>query len=103
MCYRPSQLRDVGVVHEPGDGAARAAPQRGQAGAEGVHAPEAPRREGGTPAPRQAGSEADEADARPGVVHRGARGGAVQARALPVLTATPSRELPLPVGSTEYL
>src|SRR5439155_26609084 len=40
---------------------------------------------GGEPEPRQAGGEADEADTGAGVVHRGAGGGAVQARALSVL------------------
>ena len=59
--------------------------QRGQAGAEGVHAAEAPRREGGAAAPRQARREADEAVAGPGGVHRRAGGWAVQAGALPVL------------------
>ena len=53
---------------------------------EGVHAAEAPRREGGAAAPRQARREADEADAGAGRLHRRAGRRAVQAGALSVLT-----------------
>ena len=42
---RPSELRDVGVVHQPGDRAARAAREHRQVREEGLHAAEAPRRE----------------------------------------------------------
>ena len=49
---RPPELRDVGVVHEPGDRAARAAPAQRQVREEGVHPAEAPRRGGRAAAPR---------------------------------------------------
>ena len=49
---RPSELRDVGVVLEPGDRPARAAPAQRQVREEGLHPAEAPRRGGGAPAPR---------------------------------------------------
>ena len=52
---------------------------------EGVRAAEAPGREGGAAAPRQARREADEAVEGAGGVHRRAGGRAVQAGALPVL------------------
>ena len=49
---RPSELRDVGVVHQPGDRAAGAAPAQRQVREEGVHPAEAPRRGGRPAAPR---------------------------------------------------
>ncbi len=59
--------------------------QRGQVREEGVHAAEAPRREGRAAAPRPARREADEADEGSGGLHRRAGGRAVQAGSLSVL------------------
>ena len=80
------ELRDVGVVHQPGDRAARAAPAQRQVREEGLHPAEAPRRGGGPAAPRPPRREADEADEGAGRLHRRAGRRAVQAGALPVLT-----------------
>ena len=55
---------------------------------QGLHPAEAPRREGRPPASRQDRREADRAQARAGRLHRRAAAGAVQARALPLLSAT---------------
>ena len=79
------ELRDVGVVHEPGDRAARAAREHRQVREEGLHAAEAPRRAGGAAAPRSSRREADEADEGSGRLHRRAGRRAVQAGSLPVL------------------
>ncbi|CAA9320562.1 MAG: Adenosylhomocysteinase, partial [uncultured Gemmatimonadaceae bacterium] len=83
--HRPPELRDERVVHQPGDGADRAVRQRGQVREEGVRAPQAPRREGRPPAPRQARREAHQAHRGPGRLHRRAGGGAVQAGGVPLL------------------
>ena len=61
---RPSELRDVGVVHQPGDRAARAAPAQRQVREEGLHPAEAPRRGSRAAAPGAPRREAHEADAR---------------------------------------
>ena len=50
--HRPPELRDVGVVLEPGDRADRAAHQQQQVREEGLHPAEAPRRGGRPAAPR---------------------------------------------------
>src|SRR5690606_17630730 len=81
-----SELRDVGVVHEPGDRAARAAPEPGQVREEGLHAAEAPRRAGGAAASGSPGREAHAAHPGAGRLHRRAGGRPVQAGSLPVLT-----------------
>ncbi|CAA9344762.1 MAG: Adenosylhomocysteinase, partial [uncultured Gemmatimonadaceae bacterium] len=83
--HRPPELRDERVVHQPGDGADRALRQRGQVRAQGVRAPQAPRREGRAAAPRQAGREAHPAHPRPGRLHRRPGGRAVQAGDVPLL------------------
>ena len=81
----PSELRDVRVVHQPGDCAAGAAREHRQVREEGLHAAEAPRRAGGAAAPRSSRREADEALEGSGGLHRRAGGRAVQARSLQVL------------------
>ena len=50
--HRPPELRDVGVVLEPDDRAARALLEPQQVREQGLHPAEAPRREGGAAAPR---------------------------------------------------
>ena len=62
----PPELRDVGVVLEPGDRAARAAPAQRQVSEEGVHPAEAPRRRGRPAAPRSPRRQADETAPRTG-------------------------------------
>src|ERR1019366_8420169 len=83
---RAPVVRHVDELLESGHRADRALAKRGEVRAQGLHAPEASRREGRRPAPAQARGEAHEA-------HQGAeripwhtRRGAVQARALPLLT-----------------
>ena len=63
---------------------------------QGLRAAQAPRREGGPPAPRRPGRQADHADQGAGRVHRGVRGRSVQAGHLPVLS-------PLGTDSTPFL
>ena len=79
MRHRPPELRDVGVVHQPDDRAARALRQPQQVREQGLHPAEAPRREGGAAAPRSPRREADEADEGTGRLPRRARRRAVQA------------------------
>ena len=55
---RSPELRDVEQLHQPGDRADRAVHAHRLLRAQGVHAAEAPRREGRAPAPRQARREA---------------------------------------------
>ena len=57
---------------------------------QGLHAPEAPRREGRAAAPGPDRRQADRASPRAGRLHRRARRGPVQARALPLLTTAPA-------------
>src|SRR5262249_50021340 len=95
-----SQLRDVGVVYESGDRAARTAPERRQVRKEGVHAAEAPRRAGGAAASRSSGCQADQALARAGRLHRRAGRGAVQAGTLSVLTRAVLRPWTLVLSRT---
>ena len=85
------ELRDVGVVHQPGARAARSAEERRHVREEGVHAAEEARRGSGAAAPRQARREADEADEGPGRLHRRAGRWTVQAGSLPVLALRASR------------
>jgi adenosylhomocysteinase len=93
--HRAPVVRDVELVHEPDDGAARAVGERGQGsgrddrhevrGRQGLRATEEARREGRAPPPREGRRQADPAVGRAGrVPRRGARR-AVQARPLPVL------------------
>src|SRR5262249_34426735 len=81
----PPELRDVGLVLEPGAGAARAGEERRVVRAQGVRAAEEARRGGGAAAPRAPRRAADQALAGAGRVHRRRRGRAVQARPLPLL------------------
>ena len=59
--HGPSELRDVGVVHQPDAGADRAVDQSRQVREEGLHAAQAPRREGRAAASRQDRRQADQA------------------------------------------
>ena len=59
--HGPSELRDVVVVHQPDAGADRTVDQPGQIPEEGLHAAEAPRREGGAAASRQDRRQAHQA------------------------------------------
>src|SRR5580704_188974 len=85
MRDRPPELRDVGVVHEPGDRAARAARQHRRVREKGVHAAEAARRAGGAAPPGSPRREADTALEGSSGLHRRADGWAVQAGALSLL------------------
>ena len=67
-----SELRDVGVVHEPGARAARAPRERGEDRQAGADAAEEARRGSGAAAPREARRAADHAHRGAGEVHRGA-------------------------------
>ena len=67
--------------------AARAAPAQRQVREQGVHPAEAPRRRGGPATPGSPRREADQALRGTGQVHRRSGSGAVQAGALPLLTA----------------
>ena len=60
--HGPSELRDVGVVHQPDAGADRNLDQPEEVREEGLHAAQVPRREGGAAAPRQDRREADQAE-----------------------------------------
>jgi len=84
--HRAPQLRDVQLVHQPGDRADRAVHQDRPVPAGRLHAAQAPGREGGPAAPRRAGREADPAHQGPGRLpwHPGRR--PVQVRPLPVLS-----------------
>ena len=93
---RASELRDVGVVHQPGDGAARAAQQQRQVREEGLHAAEAPRRGGRAAAPRSSRREADDAHEGAGGLHRRAGGRALQAGPLPGCRSSGFSFLPAP-------
>ena len=59
--HGPPELRDVVVVHQPDAGADRALDQSGQIREEGLHAAQAPRREGGAASPRQDRRQAHQA------------------------------------------
>ncbi len=79
------ELRDVGVVHQPGARAARAERQRREVRQDGDDAAEDARRGSRAAASRSPGREADEADTGAGRLHRRAAGRPVQAGSLPVL------------------
>ena len=59
--HGPPELRDVLLLHQPDAGADRAVHQPGQVREEGLHAAQAPRREGRAPAPRQDRRQAHQA------------------------------------------
>ena len=83
--HRPSELRDVRVVQQPGDRATRAAPEQREVREEGVYPAEAPGRGSGAAAPRPPRREVDDVEEGAGGLHRRAGGRAVQARSLSVL------------------
>ena len=82
---RPSVLRDVGLVHQPDAGPDRALHQARRVQEAGLHAAQAPRREGRLAASRQDRREADEDDSRAVEISRRRRDRPVQAGSLPVL------------------
>ena len=84
--HRPSELRDVRVVQQPGDRATRAAPEQREVREEGVYPAEAPGRGSGAAAPRPPRREVDDVEEGAGGLHRRAGGGSLQARSLSVLT-----------------
>ena len=61
--HRPPELRDERQLHQPDAGPDRAVDQPGDLREQGLHPAQAPRREGGHAAPRQARREADQAAA----------------------------------------
>src|SRR5262249_7105719 len=83
--HGPPELRDVVVLHQPDAGADRAVDQSGQVSQEGLHAAQAPRREGRAAASRQDRRQAHQDERQAGELHRPAAAGAVQAGSLPVL------------------
>ena len=78
--HRPPELRDVELLHQPGDRPDRALrqerPVRSQAG---LRPAQAPRREGRPAAPRCARGQADRAERRSGRLPRHSRRGPIQA------------------------
>ena len=84
--HRPSELRHVGVVHQPGAGADRALLEARPLPEPGLRAAQAPRREGCAPASRQARRQADRTLRRAGRLYRRHAAGPVQAGTLPLLT-----------------
>ena len=91
----PSELRDVGVVHQPDAGADRAVrEQQGRQVQEGsLRAAEVARREGRAAASRQDRREADRTARRPGLLYRREEGRPVQGGSLPVLSGAATRAL----------
>ena len=87
--HGPSELRDVGVVHQPDAGADRTVrQQQGRQVQEGsLRAAEVAGREGGAAASRQDRRQADRAAQGPGRLYRRQAGRPVQERSLPVLIA----------------
>ena len=85
--HGPSDLRDVGLLHQPDAGADRTVRQQQgrQIREEGLRAAEVAGREGGAAASRQDRREADEAAPRPGRLYRRQAGRPVQGGSLPVL------------------
>ena len=82
--HRSPELRDVGVVHQPDAGAARAARQRREVRQDRDDAAEDAGRGSGAAAPRSDRRQADEADEGAGGLPRRAGRGAVQAGSLSV-------------------
>ena len=77
--HRPPELRDVELVHEPGDRADRAVRPPRRLREARLYAAQAPRREGGEAAPRGARRQVDRAHPAAGGLPRDPRRGAVQA------------------------
>ena len=84
---RAPELRDVQLVHQPGDGPDRAVRQHRRATRPGLHAVQAAGREGRAAAPGRARGQADRADRRAG---RLSRRSPSRARTSPTTTATRS-------------
>src|SRR5262249_46538942 len=85
LCDGSPVVRDVRVIHEPGARADRTAQQRREDRHPGADAAEEARRGSRAAAPREAWSEAHQADAGSGEEHRRVGGRAVQAGTLSVL------------------
>ena len=86
--HRASLLRDVGELLQPGARPDRALDQGRGLREQGLHPAQAPRREGGAPAPRAHRGEADRAPPRAGRLYRRRRR---RARSSPSTTATERR------------
>ncbi len=84
---RPSELRDVEFLHEPGAGATRPLDQSREVQAGRLSPAEEARRRSRPPAPGENRREADQADPEAGRLYRRARRRALQARPLPVLAS----------------
>ncbi len=82
---RPPELRDVELVHQPGDRADRAVRPHRRVREARLHAAQAPRREGRAAAPRRARGAADRADRR---ARRPTSASRSRARTSPTTTAT---------------
>ena len=82
---RPPVVRDVELLHQPGAGADRAVHQARPVPAGRLRAAQAPRREGGAPAPRRPRRPAHRAEQAAGRVPRRRRGRPLQGRPLPLL------------------
>ena len=90
--HRPPQLRDVELVHEPGDRPDRALRPAARVREGGPRAAQAPRREGRPPAPGRPRRRADRAHPRAGRLHRRPGRGPLQEQPLPLLRPTASAE-----------
>ena len=92
--HGPSELRDVGVVHQPDAGADRAVRQQQgrQVREEGLRAAEVAGREGRAAASRQDRRQADQAAPGPGRLYRRQAGRPVQGGSLPVLMSPSCQE-----------
>ncbi len=82
----PPELRDVEQLHQPGDRADRAVHAHRLLRDARCSPAEAPRREGGASAPRQARGEADHPHRGAGRLHQRPGARSLQARPLPLLT-----------------
>ncbi len=91
-----SELRDVGILHQPDAGADRTVRQQQvwQVPEEGLCAAEIARREGGPAASRQDRRQADPTAPRPGRIYRRQAGRPVQGGSLPVLK--------IPTGNSSF-
>ncbi len=100
-----SELRDVGVVHQPDAGADRAVgEQQGRQVQEGsLRAAEVARREGRAAAPRQDRREAHRTARRPGLLHRREEGRPVQGGSLSVLSGAEFGEAETPATGRRFL
>ena len=83
--HRAPELRDVQLVHQPGDGPDRAVRQHRRVRDPGLHAVQGARREGRAAASRRARGQADRAHRRPGRPTSACRS---RARTSPTTTAT---------------